>query len=642
MKCSNRLYTHGKRFALFFLCLSAVTALLFPLQISAKTEPKVVRVGWYESAFHRTDQFGRKSGYGYEYQQRIATYTGWTYEYVEGSWSELFEMLVEGEIDLLSDVSYTEARAEKILYSAEPMGGEDYHVFIAPDNTEIRPDDFSTFNGKRVGVNKNSIQEQLFLDWAEKHDVHPDVVELSVKTPELLEMLENGEIDMLVTLDTYGNSADIVPVCKVGSAASYFGINQKRPDLKQELDTAMNRLLEDNRSFNEQMTEKFNRSGSVNSFLTAEEKDWLNAHGTIRVGYRDGYLPFCDCDEVSGKLTGALEDYLDFAETCEKNAKLSFEPHAYKTTAEALEALAEGEIDCVFPVSLSAYDGEQIGVIITDPFVTAEMYALVRTADSLGVSPEREMMVATVRGYLNHETFVKDHFPDWKITYYENSEDGLLAVSRGEADCALASSYRLSRINELCRKYKLTPLATGQEMDFSFAMKREDDCLYSILNKVSRLMPEAALNASLTNYAFTEERVTFMKFLRDNLALAVAAAAVIASVILFLVLRSMKAEAQATEGRQLISETERDSLTTLYNRSFFNAYAERLYREHPEKPMDAIVMNIERFHTLNLLNGREFGDEVLKILGNEIASLLKETDGIAARTEGDSFEIYCA
>ena len=32
-------------------------------------EQKVVRVGFYESAFHRTDKFGRVSGYGYEYQQ---------------------------------------------------------------------------------------------------------------------------------------------------------------------------------------------------------------------------------------------------------------------------------------------------------------------------------------------------------------------------------------------------------------------------------------------------------------------------------------------------------------------------------------------------------------------------------------------
>ena len=183
---NSKVIVRMKRMAATVLCVLLTAALVLPSAAFAKENGKTVRVGWYESAFHRTDQFGRKSGYGYEYQQRVAIYTGWTYEYVEGSWSELFEMLVAGDLDILSDVSYTAERAEKILYSAEAMGGEDYHVFIAPDNTEIRPDDFSTMNGKRVGVNKNSIQEQLFIDWAKNHDVHPEVVELTEKTPVLL------------------------------------------------------------------------------------------------------------------------------------------------------------------------------------------------------------------------------------------------------------------------------------------------------------------------------------------------------------------------------------------------------------------------------------------------------------------------
>ena len=102
-----------KRILTLALCLVIVLSLALPLGASAqKAEPKTVRVGWYESAFHRTDPFGRRSGYGYEYQQRIATYTGWKYEYVEGSWSELLEKLIAGEIDLLSDVSYPEERAK--------------------------------------------------------------------------------------------------------------------------------------------------------------------------------------------------------------------------------------------------------------------------------------------------------------------------------------------------------------------------------------------------------------------------------------------------------------------------------------------------------------------------------------------------
>ncbi len=633
-----------KKLSFRILCLLTVLMMLAsPAVFAAKPEAKTVRVGWYESAFHRTDQFGRRSGYGYEYQQRIATYTGWTYEYVEGSWSELLEMLIAGELDILSDVSYTEARAEKILYSAESMGSEDYHVFIAPTNTEIRPDDFSTFNGKRLGVNKNSIQEQLFIDWAAKHDVHPEIIELTAKTPELLEMLAAGELDMLVTLDTYGNSADVVPVCKVGSADSYFGINKNRPDLKRELDVAMNRILEDNRDYNQQLTEKFNRAGAVNSFLTLEEKDWLSGHGTIRVGYRDDFLPYCDREEERGTLEGSLADYLKFAETAEKNAQISFEARAYATTEGALNALAAGELDCVFPVNLSSYDGEERGVIITDPFVTTEMFAATRAADRQGISPERKMTVAVLEGHPSHVTFLKDNFPDWTICTYDAVDACFCAVAEGEADCTLVSNYRLNRVSDLMTEYKLAPLATGDTMDLAFAVNRRDDCLFSILNKINHLLPASTLNASLTNYALRDERVTFLAYLKDNLPYVVSIVAVVGCLILFLLLKNVHSEAKVKEGRQIISEAEFDPLTTkLYSRSFFHVYTDRYYREHPGKPMDAIIVNIDRFHMINTLNGRPYGDKVLHALGGEIAAFLAETEGIGGHIEGDHFDIYCA
>ena len=601
---------------------------------------KVVRVGWYDSAFHSTDQFGRRSGYGYEYQQRVAIYTGWDYEYVEGSWSELFEKLENGEIDLLSDVSYTPERAEKVLYSSEAMGSEGYHVFIAPTNTEIRPDDFSTLNDKRVGVNKNSIQEQLFRDWAEKHDVHSQIVELTVKTPEMLDMLAKGELDALVTLDTYGNSADVVPVCKIGYAESFFGISKSRPDIKRELDIAMNRILEENRDYNLQMAERFNRASAVNRFLTDEEQDWLSNHGAIRVGYRDDFLPYSDQDDVDGKLTGALLDYLASAEHAEKNAQLSFETRAFKTTEDALQALKDNEIDCVFPINLSAYDGEQMGIIVTDPFVRTELYAAVRAADHKGISPDKEMTVAVLAGHLSHATFIKDHFPNWKLRYYDSNQKSFKAVGSGEVDCTLVSNYRINRVKDLCDENGLATLATGEAMDLGFATRREDDCLYSILNKVTRYVPTTVINSSLTNYGFRDDKVSVGEFLKDNLATVIATVAVITAVILALVIKNMRAEARAAEGSMIISEAERDPLTGLYNWNFFLVYANKIHRDLPHKPMDAVVINIDRFHSVNALHGREYGDHVLRELGREIQLFVDESGGIASRFESDRFDIF--
>ena len=98
---------------------------------------------------------------------------------------------------------------------------------------------------------------------------------------------------------------------------------------------------------------------------------------------------------------------------------------------------------------------------------------------------------------------------------------------------------------------------------------------------------------------------------------------------------------ELSEGRKLISAAEHDRLTLLYSRNFFFEYANRLFRYSPELHMDAIVMNIEQFHTINAVNGREFGDDVLRVIGNEVRAFLAETVGIASRFESDLFEIYC-
>lgn len=633
-----------RRFASLALCLViAFNTIVLPLSAFAQEAGgKVVRVGWYESAYHSTDRYGRRSGYGYEYLQRVATYTGWNYEFVEGSWPDLLEMLLAGEIDLLTDVSYTEERAERILFSAEAMGFEIYHAFISSSNTEITPDDLTTFNGKRVAVNKNSILEKLLADWSEANGVTPEVIELADRSPEILDMLSRGEIDVLVTADAYMARDDVVSVCNIGSADFYFGINMARPDLKEEIDSAMKRIFDDDSGFNQRLADKYLSTHNILSFLTPAEVEWLDGRGAIRVGYREDFLPFCGVDPSTGALGGALSDFLLFAENCEKNASMTFEAKPFTTMNEAIEALKNGEIDCLFPSSLSSYDGEQLGLVITDALISAEMYAAVRTADHLGVSGDREMTVAIISGHRNYTAFVMDNFPGWNIKYFKDAESCFRAVYTGEADLTLVNNYRLNRISEFCEKYKLSTLTTGAAIDISFAVAKGNDCLYSILNKVCRLMPDSAVNSSLSAYSFNEEKVTFGDFIKDNLAVFVAFAAAIIILILVLLLMNVRSSLKASEGTRIISETERDQLTGLYNKSFFTIYAYRLFREHPDRKMDAVVVNVERLHALNRINGREFGDGVLRALGTEIGAFLSETEGIAGRMEGDHFNIYCA
>ena len=101
---------------------------------------------------------------------------------------------------------------------------------------------------------------------------------------------------------------------------------------------------------------------------------------------------------------------------------------------------------------------------------------------------------------------------------------------------------------------------------------------------------------------------------------------------------------ELSEGRQLISATEFDSLTQLYTVGFFFQYAEQIARLNPEWRMNAVVINIDHFHTVNDLNGRTFGDEVLKAVADGIRDAMEgmsDAGGIASRTEADTFYVYC-
>jgi diguanylate cyclase (GGDEF)-like protein len=97
---------------------------------------------------------------------------------------------------------------------------------------------------------------------------------------------------------------------------------------------------------------------------------------------------------------------------------------------------------------------------------------------------------------------------------------------------------------------------------------------------------------------------------------------------------------ELNENSIIIHETERDELTGLFHKEFFFEYGKRLDIQNDNMPMDAIVVDINRFHIINELYGRDYGDEVLKKLGERIHKLVSETGGLACRFDSNGFYIY--
>ena len=499
------LHARVRRLALFLLCMILAAAVL-PAS-AAGDDTKVVRVGWYESSFNMKDDLGRRSGYAYEYQMKIAAYTGWRYEYVSGSWPELLQMLIRGEIDLMSDVSRTAEREELMLFPSLPMGAEDYYLFVSSENAELSSgDDYSALNGKKVGVNRGSVQADYYRDWAEHFGIETEVTEVTCSEDESLQMLQSGEIDAYVTVDSFSENTVSggnrpVPFCRIGSSDFYFAVSRDRPDLLSGLENALNRIQEENRNFSQEMSEKHLVTAGANAFLTAEERNWLEAHGKIRVGYQDSYLAFCAADPKTGELTGALKDYLELASDSMENVRPEFEPVAFPTAAAALEALKSGEIDCMFPANLTDYDGEIAGVVMTAPLMVTEMDAIVRAEDRQDILRRSQVRVGVNRGNPNYELFLREHFPGWTPVLFADTPSCLDAVGERNADCIIVSNYRFNDIAAQCSRLNLAAVYTGVDMDYCFAVREGNTILYSVLSRMIRQVPESSVNAALTYYS---------------------------------------------------------------------------------------------------------------------------------------------
>lgn len=632
-----------KRFIKFITLLVLLPSLLvitLVSSISVSAKGQVVRVGWFDSSYNIIDEYGRRSGYSYEYQQSIALYTGFKYEYVTGSWSNLLQMLIDKKIDVLGDVSYTKEREEKMIFSSIPMGTEDYYLYKSTTNKTITIDDYSTFNGKKIGVNKGSIMVNEVNEWKQKNNINADIIEINASVDEALIMLNRGEIDLFVNIDGAIDVEKATPLVKIGSSDFYFAIRKDMPELAKEIDQAMSKILDVNPYYNSNLHSKYFKTSGVNLYLNDEEKAFIKNHGKLKVGYQDNYLAFCAKDAKTGELTGTLKDYLNLASDSLKNAHIDFEAIAYPTASLALEALKKGEIDFMFPANLSIYDGEKEGLFMTNSIIRTEIVAVVPEAEQKNFLTKDRIAVAVNSGNLNYELFLVDNFPEWKIVYFPNTDECLKGISEGKADCLLISNYRFNNLAAKCVEYNLVNLSTGVEMDYYFAVNRDNVTLYSILNKIVNNIPSSSVNSAISHYYTEDAKADFGNYFNKYFGAIMVSLGVIGVIILTLIFIIIFLDRKSKLRRKLIKATEIDDITGLYNKTFFFEYANNLYKDFPSKPMDAAIVNVIHFTSLKDSNGIDFMNQLLKEISDEIKEFLKENDGIAGYSMEGRFALY--
>ena len=505
-------------------------------------QSQIIRVGSFEDTFNYVDKNGVRRGYGYELMQALAGYTGWKFEYVKCDWSDCFDKLENGEIDIMGDISYTDERAQKMLFPDEPMGEEKYILYADLSDMDIETSDFKSLDGKRVGVLLGTEPEIMLTEWENKNGIHTEHVNVN-NDDDVEKKLANHEIDCFVSLEeSIWSEQGISSVTTIGKSGIYFAINKERSDIKTKLDYAMRQLEQDSPFFKADLYKKYFTLDYI-QLLTGKEKGWVEEHGGIQIGFLNNDPAIFSMDKETGKLTGMLAEYISYAKDCLGNQTLEFNIHAYDDYDEMIQALQNREIDMIFYAGRNPYFAEQNGYALTN---TAWTYSLMAVTDEEKFDENKVYTVAVPKEKYALKQHIAFSYPEWKLVDCDSLDNAADMVIQEKADCFLMGASQ-ALIYDNSQNFKSVPLT--KTMEACFAVRGGEGSLLSILNKTIKAMPSDMLTSALAIYDSTADKVTFWDFIKDNMhaffVTAGLSALTIIGIILVLLRKAKKAEAVA-------------------------------------------------------------------------------------------------
>lgn len=448
------------------------------------------------------DDRSPKSGYSYEYLQKLASYTGWKYEYVYGEWDELFEKLKDGEIDLMAGVAYSEDRVDQIGYPDSEMLNETFYIYKDTDDSSMQCGDIASYSGKKIGTLKGDQRMTAALEqWKARHRADIEIEYYSDFT-ECARVFNEQQIDGFVSADNVVSSySGITPVEKIGKQLFYLCTAKEREDLLSELNMAMSIMNERDAVEVDELRNKYYTETTVSVFLSQQEHQWMKEHAQITVGYLADYLPYCDKAE-DGSATGLVSDIVpDLFDALSGDYDPEIIYRCFDDQQEMLDCLKNGEVDFVMPVSDGKWYAEQEEFVQSSAVVAFPIALVYREPYDNEVTSR----IAVNQNNLRQYWYTLANYPDAEIVMYDGIEACIDAVNSGEADSTLLSALRVSQLLNGEKKLNIITLSDSEKLCFGVAAGNK--ALLQILNHGLSILGESyGLNHT---YRYLDTVVTY-------------------------------------------------------------------------------------------------------------------------------------
>ncbi len=502
------------------LALMSCPVRLFAADADGKTDKEsaseVLRVGFFAfSGYHIIAADGHKSGYGYEFLQRIAIHGGWRYEYVgyDMSYADSLEMLREGKVDIVTSVSKTPEREEEFLFSDQPIGVNSTIITVRAGNNDIVEGDYETYDGITVGMLEGNSKNANFERFAAEHGFTYTPVYFAGQDS-LSASLRNGSIDAAVT-GSLRLLEDEWLLESFDASPFYICTNKDNKDLMERINDAIDEMDLHDPNWRETLHEKYYSTDSGGSIIMNEgERAYLDKFKsedrTLRLLFNPERAPYCyfDGDEAAGILPAIFRELA-------KKLGLKYEFIKTKDRNEYYALRAEGGADVVLDFAGDYYLAEKEGYKITVPYYQTNFARL--TLD--GFSGSVKKLAVTERSDAI-DMMVADRYADAEIVRYPTADECVDAVLHGDADATVFYSYMAERYVGNDTRNRLTSVVFG-ETSLAFAVGEnvpDGRYLLSLLDKGADSFSSAQLDAIVSREidAGLRTEMTLVGFLYRN------------------------------------------------------------------------------------------------------------------------------
>ena len=498
----------------------------------AAGEERVLRVGYPDQpGFTEIDEKGNRSGYTYEYLEEIAQYTGWSYEFVSvpgdinESLGAMYDMLADGELDLLGGTAYSAAMAETVDYVSQNYGTAYTVLNVLEDNTAITSRNLPGYQGLRVAAIAGAKTRQAELEeYARNNGIRYELVPVESEH-ELIALLESGRADASLDVDVnLATAFGLKTVARFAPRPYYFITTKGNTDIVQRMGTAIASIDEADPYFSATLYERYFGSVQGGQFsLSDDERAYIQRAGTLRVGVQLDKVPFMYRDGATGELRGIS---IDLFQAISEKTGLRFEWVPAKDQAEMEALVAGGQVDLVAGMTYDYGQARRQGLSMTRPYVSAQYVML------LGPGANEESL-AGLRMALSQELYYDGD--GGNVAYYENLEQCVEAVQKGEADYTVGDGYSIQYlVNQgQYRHIRLVPQTFDEVHKVCAGLVRPgDEALLTVLNKAILSIPEEELQAIVYQNTVLQRETTLWDLVEADPAGALGLVAVLALLII--------------------------------------------------------------------------------------------------------------